>query len=405
MSFVYLGGRKGVFLGGGLVVGLPLLVVHSLALVIVLGRWLVLEPKEQAAAIEAQAVFAAHPGIVIGVAGSYGKTTMKETLKTVLSVKKKVAATPGNYNTPIGLKRFAASLEGDEDVLIVELGEYRRGDVWRLAQIAQPDLGVITGVNEQHMLRMGSIENAVATVFELADYLGDKPVYVNGESNFVEMRLNEYHRVYSVAGVDDWRASGTGTDLKGVSFTLKKGKKALKLHSGLLGLHQVGPLAAVAAIADELGLSPKNIEKGIAQTAPFARRFQPQVTQGITIIDDTYNGNPDGFRVAIDFLSDLKKVKRRIYVTPGIIELGPMSEEIHRAIGAYLAQSKIEKVVLVRNRVTEWLASGFEEAQGKADLQWIEDATEFQASIGDYAADGDVVFLQNSAREEYFYRQ
>ncbi|HEX9679658.1 MAG TPA: Mur ligase family protein [Candidatus Saccharimonadales bacterium] len=394
-----------LFLGTGIIMLVPMLTAHLLLIPLWLITWLVQRPAEALAVRTAKKIFAEHHGTTIVIAGSYGKTSLKHYLASVLGTKLKVKFTPGNHNTPVGISKFAAGLEGDEDVLIVEAGEYKPGDIWQIAELTQPDIGLITGVNEQHLLRMKSIDNTLNTIFELADWLDNKNLYVNTESAYIDRRLQKPHITYSREGVGSWRVDSAKTDLKGSSFRLKRGSETMELKTKLLGLHQIGPVAAAAAIASELGLSRMDITKGVAAIEAFDRRFKPrQLSNGATVIEDNYNGNPDGFLVAIEFLNQLQGVKKRAYVTPGIIELGQAAETVHKAIGRELAKSKIDKIYLVANRVTRWMGEGMVEA-GRDDAYWVREPDEIYNHLGKYAKKGDIIFLQNSPREAFFYQQ
>lgn len=386
----------------------PLIAVGLLLAVLALARLLIQKPLYWWRVRQARQLLARHPATKIGIAGSYGKTTMKYILTAVLGSRKKVAATQGNYNTSIGLARFARSLKGDEDILILEYGEYRPGDVERLARLSPPSIGVITGVNEQHMMRMGSIDNALATVFELDDVMGPEGLlYVNGESAHVERRLSTHHVTYSRDGCAGWKVEKAKSDLHGTSFTAKQGKRTVKIITPLLGLHQIGPLVCALALADRLGVSTTDITRAAAALTPPKLRFEPQLIGGATVIYDIYNGNPAGFLAGIDFLDQLPKTqaKRRVYVTPGIIELGGEAERIHREIGERLADSRIDEIVLVRNRVTDWLREGLESGGYKGRLREIDDGPAFYGQIETFVGQGDVVLLQNSPRETFFYSQ
>lgn len=342
-----------------------------------------------------------HPAIKIGIAGSFGKTTMREILKAVLAEGKKVAAPPKNHNTPLGISAFVKTLTGDEEVLIFELGEYYPGDVRALAELVRPDIGVITGVNEAHLQKFKTLERVAATIFELADYLGGKPVYVNGESEFARRNARAEYILYSRSSVGDAKVENPKTDLNGLSFTLVTGSSRLELSSSLLGLHQVGPLATAAAIAARLGLSPEQIRAGVAKTRPFDHRLAPATdAASVVTLDDSYNGNPDGVRAAIDFLAALAG-RRRWYVTPGLVEMGARAEEVHRDIGRQLAQAKIEKVVLVRNSVTPFIERGLQEAGYGGEVLWFEEALQAFAALPQLTVTGDVVLLQNDWPDQY----
>jgi UDP-N-acetylmuramoyl-tripeptide--D-alanyl-D-alanine ligase len=292
-------------------------------------------------------------------------------------------------------------LEGDEDILLFELGEYYPGDVKLLAELVRPNVDIITGVTKQHMERFKSLEAARNTVFELADFLGDKPLYVNGESEDATERIRPGNLTYSKSGADDWKVGNAKTSLEGTSFTATKGKKVINAKSQLLGLHQIGPLVATIAIANHLGMKSGEIEKGVADTKPFEHRLQPTHNiSGVTVIDDTYNGNLEGFRVTIAFLG-LIKAKRKVYVTPGIVEVGEFKKDIHIEIGKMLAKTPPDVVVLMRNSATPYIEEGMKSGGYKGELIWQDDPLGFYSNLQAFAVPGDVIALQNDWGDSY----
>jgi UDP-N-acetylmuramoyl-tripeptide--D-alanyl-D-alanine ligase len=342
-----------------------------------------------------------HGAVKIGVAGSFGKTTMREILKIVLSEGRRVAAPPHSYNTLLGISQFVKTLKGDEEVLIFELGEYYPGDVRKACHLVQPSVGVITGINEAHLEKFKTIERTTKTIYELADYLGDKPVYVNGENELAQKSALTDHILYNREQVGDWKIENPKSDLDGTSFTLAKGATKLQLKSKLLGLHQVGPLAVAAEIALKLGLSFEQIVSGINKTMPFDHRLEPKTDgSGVITLDDSYNGNPDGVRAVIEFLASLNN-HRRFYVTPGLVEMGARTKEVHEQIGRSLARAKVEKVVLIKNSVTPYIESGLEEEKYQGEILWFDDALTAFASLKYLTVEGDVVLLQNDWPDQY----
>ncbi len=342
-----------------------------------------------------------HKALKIAVAGSFGKTTMREILKTVFSEERKTAAPPFSYNTPLGISKFVKSLKGDEEILLFELGEYYPGDVKRLCQLIQPDAGVITGVNEAHLEKFKSLKKTTATIFELADCLEGKTVYVNGENDLARQKVSPDHILYTRQGVGGWKITHTISNLSGTRFTIRKGDVILNLESGLLGIHQTGPLSMAAHMAFSLGITEEGIIRGIKKTKPFPHRLEPKTENtGVTLIDDSYNGNPDGFFVAIDFLMNLTGY-RRFYLTPGLVEIGEKTKEIHEEIGQKLANSGVEKVILIKNSVTGYIAEGLERADFKGDLLWFDDALSAFGALPYLTAEGDVVLMQNDWPDRY----
>lgn len=398
-----------------LVLASPFILAYAMALFTFL-VWLAQRPVESVILLQAKRRLRAHKGLRIAIAGSYGKTTMRELLKTVLSAGKQVAAPPASHNTPLGISTFISHLKGEEEVLIFELGEYYPGDVMKLAKLVEPNIGIITGVNEAHLEKFKDIERTRTTIFELADYLSSSPparggvaegrgggsvLYINGENALAKERAPASAIVYGREGVGGWVVTRPRTSLGGTSFVLKADSKEIRAQSKLLGLHQIGPLCVAAHIGRKLGLSPEEIEKGIADTAAFEHRLQPMTdAQGVTTIDDSYNGNPDGVRAVIEFLSSLKG-SRRWYVTPGLVEMGKRKEAVHRDIGRQLAQAGIEKVVLIRNSVTPFIAEGLQEMQFQGELLWFDKAFDAFAALPHLTVKGDIVLLQNDWPDQY----
>jgi UDP-N-acetylmuramoyl-tripeptide--D-alanyl-D-alanine ligase len=350
---------------------------------------------------QAQQKLKNHKAIKIGIAGSFGKTTMREILKTVLSEGKKVAAPKHNFNTPLGISQFVKTLTGDEDILIFEFGEYYPGDVKKLCELTQPDMGIITGINEAHLQKFKSLKRTVKTIYELADYLDNKPLYVNGENELARKNSGPNHIIYNHKQAGDWLVENPQTGLNGISFSLVNKNERLELQSALLGLHQIGPLAATINIAKICGLSFNQIVEGVRKTKPFEHRLEHKIgNDGVITLDDSYNGNPDGVRAAIKFLESLQGY-RRFYVTPGLVEMGNKTEEIHKQIGYRLAQAKIENVVLIKNSVTPFIEQGLNEEKYAGKILWFDDALLAFAALPHLTAKGDIVLLQNDWPDQY----
>lgn len=398
--FIYEAGVPGIVSAIAGVLISPFIVPYMLFILMLVLNALQI-PIEWYIVAKAKKILQKHPAIKIAVAGSYGKTTMREILKTVISSGRRTASPGGSHNTPLGIARFIEHLRGDEEVLVFEFGEYYPGDIMRLCKFVEPQLGVITGVNEAHLERFKTLESAAKTIFELANYLHGKPVYINGSNTLVRTHAKVDHIRYDITGAGQWRVAAAETGLDGTVVDFSHAGNSLRAHSKLLGLHNVGPLSAAADIASHLGLSDEEIRHGISHTKPFDNRMQPRVEGGVTMIDDSYNGNPDGARVAIEFLKNLEG-RRRWYVTPGLIEMGSRMEEVHRTIGQQLAEAGIEKVVLIRNSVTPFIGQGLQEAGYKGELVWFDDARSTYTALPTLTEEGDVVLIQNDWPDRYF---
>lgn len=387
-------------LGAALIISYPVVWAHLIVIPLVLGDWLVIRPKNRKLIEQSRHIFANHPGIKIAVAGSYGKTTMKELLGTVLGEGKKVAITPANKNVASSHARFAMGLDGDEDVLVVEFGEGRPGDVAGFSKTVQPNVGVITGIAPAHLDQYPSLDAAAQDIFSLADYLHDDNVYVNAESSTAQKFLKDTHILYSHGGVGEWKVSDIHVDFAGTRFRMTKKGKSLQLKSGLLGRHQVGPLAAVVAIADSVGLNTKQIEEGVAKTKSFEHRMHARSLRGAWIIDDSYNGNIDGIRAGLALLSELP-AKRKIYVTPGLVDQGVETERVHREMGELIARTNPDKVVLMKNSVTAHILRGLESKGFKKEVVIEDNPLEYYTNLEHFIAAGDVVLMQNDWTDNY----
>jgi len=372
---------------------------YALSLAVFLGQ-LVQRPLERTRVATAQKKLRAHSGLRVAIAGSYGKTSMREILKTVLSAGKKAAAAPGSYNTPLGIATFIDTLGGDEEVLIFELGEYYPGDVKKLCEFVEPEWGIITGVNEAHLEKFGSLERTAATIFELSEYLDGKPLYVNEENDVSKVHAPQEAIAYSRERVGEWRIENARTDLSGTKFTMRNGAIVVSVSSKLLGMHMIGPLAAAVHMGLALGLTVAQVEEGASRTCAFEHRLEPKTDgSGVVTLDDSYNGNPDGVAAVIDFLASLQG--RRFYVTPGLVEMGPRTEEVHRTIGTRLAAAHIEQVVLIRNSVTPFIEKGLTDAGYSGVVTWFDHALLAYAALPHMTVSGDVVLLQNDWPDQY----
>ncbi len=183
----------------------PIIWAHLIIIPLLLGDFVAMRPRYGLKIQQASRTFDRHPGTKIAIAGSYGKTTMKEILLAVLSEGKNVKATPANRNVSISHAQFAEKLHGDEDILIIEYGEGAPGDVSRFAKKTHPSVGVITGLAPAHLDRYKTLENAGRDIFSLAGYLNNKDVYVNGESKEAQGFIKKTYEVFSSHGIADWK--------------------------------------------------------------------------------------------------------------------------------------------------------------------------------------------------------
>jgi UDP-N-acetylmuramoyl-tripeptide--D-alanyl-D-alanine ligase len=404
LVLVYLG-LKDVLIGGvaygvALFLSYPFVWAYALLLPLAAGNSFIIKPKNRKLIEISRVVFAEHPGVKIAVAGSYGKTTMKELLLTVLSEGLKVAATPANRNVSSSHAYFARKLTGKEDALIIEYGEGAPGDVARMASITQPTHAVITGLAPAHLDQYKTLEAAGKDIFSVASFVPAGQVYVNADSPSAADFTSTSYNSFSNKGALGWKVSAVKVGLEGTSFTLTKGKESLKLHAGLVGEHQVGFLAFVAAFALQLGLTKAQVTAGITKTKPFEHRMQPYELNGAWIVDDTYNGNLEGIKAGTDLLKTVH-AKRKLYVTPGLVDQGDQKEPVHIEVGQLIASAKPDIVVLMKNSVTEFIEDGLRRGDYKGELIIEDNPLEFYTNLNHIVASGDLVVMQNDWTDNY----
>ncbi|MFH1896123.1 MAG: Mur ligase family protein [bacterium] len=251
---------------------------------------------------------------VIGVTGSYGKSSTKELIAGVLSAKYKTAKTPKNNNTLVGVCRAVLSLKKDTQFFIVEIGAYKKGEIRKICQLVRPGIGVITGLCPQHLALFGSMENLVAAKLELAEAIGKKgTMFLNRDDTLLKKYVGE------IRAQIIWYSSGAD--------------------------YAVANLAGAAKVGEHFAV-PKNKISQALKNIPFGIDTVT-AKNGLKILNDCYNSNPIGFEYALEQLSKANR-KNKILITRGIIELGEESAKIHKGLGQ--KAGKVADLVIVTKR-------------------------------------------------------
>lgn len=341
----------------------------------------------------------------IAITGSYGKTSVKEILKTILSQKYRVLATPASYNTPLGIALTVKQLDSTHDVFIAEMGARSAGDIKELAQMVKPKYGVLTGVNNQHLETFGSIDVTKNTKFELFESLSDGGVgfFSSDNDNSVELMQRFSGEKYS-AGIKGENnlvtATDVKTDLRGMSFTLNFGSKSVKCATVLLGKHSVRNICLAAAVAYKIGLTPKEIADGINRIKSVGHRLELMPNnKNIVIIDDSYNSNVDGVNAAMDVLDTF--TGRKIVLTPGLVELGKMENIANREFGRTLA-THADIVIIIGRHNAEMLINGLLEAGfNRENIKFAKSLNKGNRLLNEMLKEGDVVLFENDLPDNY----
>lgn len=379
----------------------PVFLPVAYSIIIAVATLVIAKPQEKKLMQRSKEKLAKHQAIRIVVAGSYGKTTMKELLVSVLAKKYIIKATPGNGNTPSAHAKFIDALGGDEDVLIFELGEGKPGDVLQFAQTLCPDYAIITGLAPNHLDQYKTLDALAEDILSLRQFVTQGKVFIAGDSKTLRDYLRTDDLLYEEQGGADWHNTDIHITTTSTEFRVSvDGGAAVDITSKLLGRHQVAPLGFVAAFAMKMGVAAQDVRDAISELSPYEHRMRPHQLSGATIIDDTYNGNAEGIMAGLALLAEIE-AKRKVYVTPGLVDQGEETETVHKAIAAKIAETKPDWLVLMKNSATEIIQKelGRRGYDGKITIEPAPLA--FYQNLDQFVKAGDVVLMQNDWTDNY----
>lgn len=283
--------------------------------------------------------------VVIGVTGSFGKTTTREMIFAALSAGHCGIRSPKNYNNHLGLPLTLLELNERHEFAVVELGASAMGEIRDLARIAQPEIGVVTGIGPAHLQGFGSIENIIAAKSELLHVLPETGFAVlAGDDPAVREMAN------AVPGPTIFVGENDDNHLRPTNVTVHVDRIQLQVDSHtytapVTGRHHVTAVLTAIAIGREIGLPAAVIADGLAAFEPVAGRCRLQRIGDWHVIDDTYNANPASMRAACRLLRDWPRPGRRILIAGDMLELGERAEELHLDVGRAAASSNIEHII------------------------------------------------------------
>lgn len=344
--------------------------------------------------------------IKIGITGSYAKTTTKEILKTILSQKYRVLATSGSYNTPMGIALTAKQLDSTHDVFIAEMGARSTGDIKELANIVKPQIGILTGVNNQHLETFKSIENTKNTKFELFENLSDNAIgfFSSDNTNSVELfdRFNGEKYLSGMVGEENLcYATDISFSGRGMIFTLNiKGEEPISCSTILLGRHNIGNICLASAVAYKLGLTPYEISLGINRIVSIGHRLElTPNNKNIIIIDDSYNSNEAGVAAAMETLDSF--TGRKIVLTPGLVELGKMENVVNLEFGKTLAKHA-DIVIVIGKHNAEMIINGLiDGGMARENIKFAKTLNKGNIILNEIVNEGDVVLFENDLPDNY----
>ncbi|MDD6095616.1 MAG: UDP-N-acetylmuramoyl-tripeptide--D-alanyl-D-alanine ligase [Clostridia bacterium] len=310
---------------------------------------------------------------VVGITGSYGKTSMKYFLSTILKQKYNVLVPPKNYNTPMGIvKTVRSELRGYHEIFVCEMGAKKVGEIKELCDIVSPKHGIITSIGPQHLESFKSIDNIVKTKFELSENLCGGKLFLNIDNEYIREKKPEGAVTYGQSEDADYRGTDISVSREGTEFTvIYPDGSAHRFKTVLIGSHNVTNLCGAIAMAKELGVDDDGIESGIMKITPVPHRLELSERGNLTVIDDAYNSNPNGCRAALETLGYFDEYK--ILVTPGMVELGEKEEELNREFGTEVA-AVCDFVILVGEKQTRPILAGLHDAAYPDDKIYVADS-------------------------------
>lgn len=340
---------------------------------------------------------------VVGITGSFGKSSTKIVVEEILKPRYKVLNTPEASNTAMGLSKVINDELSDEDqIFIAEMGSKNIGEIKELADLCQPNIGVLTSIGPVHMETFKNIDNIMKTKYELIEELPTDGVAIfNYDNEYIRKLADKTFKEKILFGFEDVEkldiyADNIVVTEEGSSFNLKdKEGNSVECTSRLLGKHNIYNLLAGVAVAKTLGLSLEEICQRIKGIKPIPHRLSiVDSDQGLIIIDNSYNSNPIGTRAALDVISRFKEGKK-IVVTPGMNELGDMEEEANREFGKNMGKT-CDYVILIGEENTQAIYDGLMDENFNPDnIILVKNLEEARTHVDRLARAGDIVLFEN----------
>lgn len=394
-----------------------LALLQALVFLLVLGGNLLMLPVEKGISYyyyrDARRKLQGMPRLkVIGITGSYGKTSTKHIVQKILAQQYNVLMTPASFNTTMGVVRtIREQLSPLHDYFIVEMGAKKPGDIAEICRLVRPTVGMLTSVGPQHLETFKTIERVQETKFELIRALPsdgiavlnrDEPLINDGMKRFenstlryVTYGLGQGEKLPHISA-RDIRYSEEGTE-----FTVvREDGQEYPFKTKLLGKHNLYNLLAGIALAFALGMDYKSIYAGVRDIVPIEHRLQIKRKEDYVIIDDAYNANPVGTQMALEVLG-LISGNKKILVTPGMIELGSREYELNREFARQAAQV-CDYIILVGGKRTKPLQDGLAEAQYPPEKYTVvKDVFAAFEHLEKIRRKGDIILLENDLTDDY----
>lgn len=334
---------------------------------------------------------------VIGVTGSNGKSTTKEMIAGLLSTQRRVLKSRNSFNNHIGVPLSILDIRPEHEAVVLELGMNHAGEIRRLAQIARPDVSVITNVAAAHRGFFDSLADIAAAKCEILEQMRpDQVAVVNADVPVLVTASRKFSVRLVTFGLEQ-PALVTATDIRlgseGVSFRVNG---TLAIQMPLLGRHNVANALAAIAVARQYGIADVQIQQALAHMKPLAMRLEQHIIRGVLVIADCYNANPGSVAAAIDVLANWNTSGRRILCLADMRELGSHSALAHERIGALAASLKIDVLVAVGDEAMVSAGAAREGGMSRENIHTCATAEQAGQVLARLTRSGDTVLLKGS---------
>lgn len=340
---------------------------------------------------------------IAAVTGSVGKTTTKEIAATILELGAPTLKNKGNFNNLIGLPLTLLSMDEGHRRAVLEMGMNRPGEIARLTDIADPDIGLITNVVMAHLEGLGDMDGIARAKAELVERISHEAVVLlNGDDGRLMKAAGSFGKkiqTFGMEGKRDFLASNVrNMGRKGTAFELHYGGKVLSLRLRVPGLQYIPNALAACALALSLGEDPENLVLGLERFRGFKGRFMPvSLSGGVTLLDDTYNANPTSLRAALSSLRDLSGGEGRIIAGLGeMLELGEKTETAHREAGEMAAEFGVYHLVALGDHARDMILGAVDRGLPAERAEKVESREEMAARLMDIMKEGDLILVKGS---------
>jgi UDP-N-acetylmuramoyl-tripeptide--D-alanyl-D-alanine ligase len=349
------------------------------------------------AALEQLACWArAHwPGTMVALTGSAGKTTTKEVAAALLSVEMPAGKTHGNLNNHIGVPLSILRLPEETRAAVLEIGMNHPGEIRHLAAIAKPCVGVITNVGFAHAEFFNSADDVALAKRELIESLPPDGTAVLNADDARVVRFRDFHPgptvTFAIDQPADVRPERVEYSSEGVRFRLE----GVDFESSFVGRHGLMNILAGLAVARVFSIAPKRLRDAVRELRPARMRGERFTHNGVLVLNDCYNSNPEAVRAMLDVLR-VMPARRRIAVLGEMLELGRWSEPLHRDVGAYAAAQEVDVLIGIRGAARQMIDQAVRSGLRADAALFYDDPTSAGDALRSLLQAGDAVLFKGS---------